>query len=384
MRDYRADGSGRPAHDPAMMVALLVYAYCVGERSSRRIERRCVEAVAFRVIAANRLPDHTTMSAFSAALRGAVGGVVCAGVGDVPAKAGMVQVGTVAVDGPKMAANAGLDANRTYAVIRAEVKRMLAEADAVDAAEDGSSVIARGDELPARAGGSAAAPRAARIRPSASWRSNTPPGRPSTSGGWPNAPSMRPRRARSSAGGARSRPSRASCETARRNLTDPESRIMNDRGAFVQGYNAQALVGEGRVIVAADVTASGNDSGQLAPMLARPPARTCDAIGDPGAIECVLADGGYWNHDQMRQIGADGTLVAASPPTTRAPASADARAAKAPKPTASKRYSTPRPAGRSTAAAPNSSNRSSRTPNTRARSPASAAAASQQSKPNGT
>src|SRR3954453_17450156 len=64
--EYRCDGSGRPAHDPGMMVALLVYAYCVGERSSRRIERRCVEDVAFRVVAAHRVPDHTTIARFRA------------------------------------------------------------------------------------------------------------------------------------------------------------------------------------------------------------------------------------------------------------------------------------------------------------------------------
>src|SRR5919198_1271257 len=62
--EYRADGSGRPAHDPRMMVALLLYAYAVGERSSRVIERRCAEDVAFRVIAANRAPDHSTISRF--------------------------------------------------------------------------------------------------------------------------------------------------------------------------------------------------------------------------------------------------------------------------------------------------------------------------------
>src|SRR5436305_2669892 len=63
-RGYRDDGSGRAAHDPGMMVALLLYAYCVGERSSRHIERRCEEDVAFRVIAANRAPDHTTINRF--------------------------------------------------------------------------------------------------------------------------------------------------------------------------------------------------------------------------------------------------------------------------------------------------------------------------------
>lgn len=59
--DYRADGHGRPAHDPAMMVALLLYGYALGERSSRRLERRCVEDVATRVICANQTPDHTTI-----------------------------------------------------------------------------------------------------------------------------------------------------------------------------------------------------------------------------------------------------------------------------------------------------------------------------------
>src|SRR5215217_7410067 len=119
---YRCDGSGRPAHDPQMMVALVVYAYCVGERSSRQIERRCVEDVAFRVIAANRAPDHSTISRFRQRFAEPL--------------AGMLRVGTVAVDGTKMAANAGLGANRSYAAIRAEVERMLREADQVDAAED--------------------------------------------------------------------------------------------------------------------------------------------------------------------------------------------------------------------------------------------------------
>src|SRR3954453_15503195 len=118
---YRADGSGRPAHDPEMMVALMVYAYCVGERSSRRIERRCVEGVAFRVIAANRVPDHTTIARFRQRFAEPLAGLFVQ-VLAMCAKAGMVRVGTVAVDGTKMAANAGLGANRSYAAIRAEVR----------------------------------------------------------------------------------------------------------------------------------------------------------------------------------------------------------------------------------------------------------------------
>src|ERR671929_568669 len=109
---YRADGHGRAAHDPAMMVALLLYAYAIGERSSRAIERRCVEDVAFRVIAANRAPDHTTIARFRQRFAGPLAGLFVQGLA-ICQKAGMVSVGTVAVDGTKLAANAGISANRT-------------------------------------------------------------------------------------------------------------------------------------------------------------------------------------------------------------------------------------------------------------------------------
>src|SRR6266536_3622892 len=145
---YRADGRGGAAYDPSMMVALLVYAYCVGERSSRVIERRCREDVAFRVIAANRAPDHTTIARFRAGNDRWLAELVTQ-VLALCAKAGMVRVGTVAVDGSKLAANAGLSANRGYAAIRAELEKMLAEAAASDAAEDARLGDRGGDELPA-------------------------------------------------------------------------------------------------------------------------------------------------------------------------------------------------------------------------------------------
>src|SRR5918992_1335802 len=129
---YRVDGSGRPAHDPAMMVALLLYAYAVGERSSRRIERRCVEDVATRVICANRAPDHTTIARFrqrhESALAELFGEVLW-----LCAEAGLVRVGVIAVDGTKVAANPSPQATRDYEQIAREI---LAEADAVDAEED--------------------------------------------------------------------------------------------------------------------------------------------------------------------------------------------------------------------------------------------------------
>src|ERR671922_3123565 len=142
--DYRDGGHGRPAHDPAMMVALLLYAYAIGERSSRRIERRCVEDVATRVITANRAPDHTTIARFRQHHERALGELF----GDVLAlcaEAGLVRVGVIAVDGTKVAANAAPQATRDYEQIAREI---LAEADAVDAEEDERFGDARGDELP--------------------------------------------------------------------------------------------------------------------------------------------------------------------------------------------------------------------------------------------
>src|ERR687886_2470943 len=141
---YRADGHGRPAHDPAMMVALLLYGYAIGERSSRRLERRCVEDVAMRVICANQVPDHTTIARFrrrhEAALAELFGAVL-----ELCAESGLVRVGVIAVDGTKVAANAAVQATRDYEQIAREI---LAEADAVDAEEDERFGEARGDELP--------------------------------------------------------------------------------------------------------------------------------------------------------------------------------------------------------------------------------------------
>src|SRR3954466_9179636 len=141
---YRADGHGRAAHDPAMMVALLLYCYAIGERSSRRIERRCVEDVACRVICANRAPDHTTIARFrqrhEVALAELFGEVLA-----LCAEAGLAQVGVIAIDGTKVHANASQHANRDYERLAREI---LEEADAVDAAEDEQFGEARGDELP--------------------------------------------------------------------------------------------------------------------------------------------------------------------------------------------------------------------------------------------
>jgi len=144
---YREDGTGAAAYRPEMMAALLLYAYCVGERSSRRIERLCETDVAFRVIAANAGPDHATVARFRRRHGEALEGLFVETL-RLCAEAGLVKIGVVALDGTKVKANAALAANRTPAGLEDEVRRMLAEAEAKDAEEDRLYGSARGDELP--------------------------------------------------------------------------------------------------------------------------------------------------------------------------------------------------------------------------------------------
>jgi transposase len=146
-RRHPEAGPGRRAYDPDMLLGLLVYAYAVGQRSSRQVERLCETDVAFRVVCAQDVPDHSTIARFRARHEDALADlfqqvlVLCA-------RAGMGRVGTVAIDGTKIAADASMDANRTEGWLAEEARRILAEASAVDAAEDEQLGDARGDELP--------------------------------------------------------------------------------------------------------------------------------------------------------------------------------------------------------------------------------------------
>ena len=144
LASYRDDGHGRAAHDPAMMVALFVYAYAIGVRSSRAIERRCQDDVAFRVITTNHAPDHATIARFRVRHEAAIAelfGEVLA----LCARSRLVKVGVVAVDGTKIAAAATHHATRSYEQIAQEI---LEDAARIDAAEDELYGEARGDELP--------------------------------------------------------------------------------------------------------------------------------------------------------------------------------------------------------------------------------------------
>src|ERR687897_1111442 len=142
-----------PPTSRKMMLTLLAYAYCVGERSSRGIERRCREDVAFRVICANQVPDHATIARFRVRHQEALADLFGQVLG-LCAEAGLVRAGVLAVDGSKFAAAASDSAIRTYEELAAEV---LAEAAEIDAAEDERYGTARGDELPAGKAGLAEA-----------------------------------------------------------------------------------------------------------------------------------------------------------------------------------------------------------------------------------
>jgi transposase len=126
-RAHRDDGHGHPAYDPKTLLGVLLYAYAIGVRSSRQIERRLTEDVAFRVLAANQTPDHVTIARFRVRHEQALAGFLVQSL-KLCAAAGMVRVGTVALDGTKLAGNAAERANRTVDKLRDEVVEILRQA----------------------------------------------------------------------------------------------------------------------------------------------------------------------------------------------------------------------------------------------------------------
>jgi transposase len=273
-RIYAAyDGSkgGYPAYHPEMMVALLLYAYCVGVASSRQMEKACKEAIPFRVLSANQHPDHDTIAEFRRRHLQALAALFIQ-VLHLCQKAGLVKLGHVALDGTKVKANASKHKAMSYArmqksvaELEAEVKGLLQEAEAVDQAEDQRyGQGRRGDELPEELRfkrsrlakikeAKEALEREAREKAEqqrreqeAKEQNQNPRGRP------PKPPTEEPD------------------PKAQRNFTDPESRIMKDSAtkSFAQAYNCQAAVdSQLQVIVASQVTQQANDKEQVKPLV---------------------------------------------------------------------------------------------------------------------
>ena len=257
-RRYRADGHGRAAFDPEMMVALLLYGYCQGERSSRVIEKRCVRDVAYRVIAGGLHPDHATIARFRARHEKALGGLFTQ-VLRLLAAEGMVSLGTLSLDGTKLAGNAAQKANRTLP----QIEKVLAEAAAADAAEDANPQPATPRTLARRA---ERRERLARGPGPARRRGQDPPRRAESQAGSLDAAAAAGKRRGRRPADEPPRANRAGTEP-RANTTDPDVRVMRNQKGYVAGYNGQAVVTADQVIVGAMLSQHPVDRTLLHPLL---------------------------------------------------------------------------------------------------------------------
>jgi transposase len=325
---YRDDGWGRAAHDPQMMVALMLYAYARGERSARLIERRCTEDVAYRVIAANQRPDHATIARFRARHEGALSGLFGQVLG-LCANAGLVAVGVVALDGTKLHAAASGQANMSYDQI---AKEILEDAARIDAEEDALYGDRRGDELPPELADPAT--RKARLaeakrRLEAEWEGERKAAEAH------NARCEEHAQARAAGAPRMGRPPRPrplpEQPSGRVNVTDPDSRPVKTHRGFLQGYNAQAVATEDQILIAADIVIGGTDQGLLAPMAAQAVAEL-KAAGVAQRPQTLLADAGYWSSKQIGELRRSGIDAFVSPDgqARRGPPASNRRAQLAP------------------------------------------------------
>ena len=285
MERYSGEDRGYPPYHPAMMVKVLLYAYCIGVASSRKIEKRLCEDIAFRVLAANNTPDFRTISDFRKDHLKALAGLFLQ-VLKLCQKAGLVKLGHVALDGTKIKANASKHKAMSYKRMKeeevrleAEVAELLKKAESVDEEEDQRyGKGKKGDELPkelafresrlkriqeAKAALEAEARLEAEKKPDKNDGDGTPP------------------------------------DKAQRNFTDPDSHIMPTSGGkhFIQAYNAQAAVDSAnQIIVAAEVTNKPTDRGQAEPMM--------DIVKvNAGQLPCQMsADAGYFSSDAVSNL----------------------------------------------------------------------------------
>jgi transposase len=286
-RSLRADGRGGCSYDPEVMLGVLLYAYCIGERSSRRIEQRLCDDVAFRVIAANLQPDHATVARFRRRHQDAIAEVFTQVLGLCIAE-GLVQASVVAIDGTKIEADVSPGSSVTRRQI---VDEILGEAEAVDAAEDLEYGDRRGDELPEKW----ADRRDRRARLREALRQLDADG-PSDAESYQAARNAKEAELGHKLSGRPADPESKWASPARTrkiNVTDPDSRVIKDGRRYVQGYNAQAAVTADQIVVAAEVTNAASDSVVFAPMAAAARQNLADNGADPPGV--FVADTGYWS-----------------------------------------------------------------------------------------
>jgi transposase len=305
-RSYEGDGRGKAAYQPLMMLRVLLYGYCRGVASSRKIEQATYEDVAFRFLSADTHPDHDTIAAFRKRHLEALGGLFVQ-VLQLCQKAGLVKLGHVAIDGTKIKANASKHKAMSYdrmgeteERLRQEVEELLRRAAATDEAEDALyGKGTHGDELPPELARRESRRKKIREAKAELEREAKEKAEKERAEAEAKIAERREKEAQTGkkAGGHDPKvadPEQAKPEPkAQRNFTDPDSRIMPDganKGSFIQAYNAQAAVdSQTQVIVAAEVTQQTNDKQQLVPMIEQVIA---NAGGTPIAVS---ADTGYWS-----------------------------------------------------------------------------------------
>lgn len=290
---YREDGWGRSAYHPCLMVKVLLYGYAVGVRSSRKLAQALERDVAFRYLAANQQPDFRTLADFRKEHLAALDGLFVE-VLELCKRAGLAELGTVALDGRRVAGNAALERNRTREQLRTVVQQILEEAEETDAREDELfGKDKRGDELPeelrTREG------RLKRIREALAQseleKKKLEERQAERVRAWEALevkkgprPKLQPRQRE-----------RRQLEKFRANTTDPESRTLKTRKGWIQGYNGQAMVDcSSQVIVAQDLTNEADDRAHLPRMLAR-----CQEQAGGRPRQC-LADAGHWSEENAR------------------------------------------------------------------------------------
>jgi transposase len=294
---------GQPPFDPVMMTTLLLYSYCCGIYSSRRIAKACREWVDFMSIVALDAPDFRTVSEFRRRHLKALGALFTQ-ILHLCETAGLVKLGHVALDGTKIKANASKHKAMSYermekraAELEAEVARWLEVAQATDAAEDKLyGADKTGAEMPDWIADKKR--RAARIRQAkAELEAEAKAAAQAKLQAAAAAQQQREAEGRKKSGRQAAPPSTAPDAKAQKNFTDPESRIMKSKDGFVQAYNAQIAVDStAQVIVAQDVTQSAVDSGQLVPMT--------DAVETNlgRKPEQVSADAGYCSEANLEAL----------------------------------------------------------------------------------
>jgi len=299
---YDGTQGGSPAYDPRMMVILLIYAYCVGVVSSRKIERATYESIPFRVLTADQHPDHDTIAEFRRRHLEALAALFVQ-VLRLCRKAGLVKLGHVSLDGTKLRANASKHKAMSYrrmeksvAELEGEVKRLLADAEGTDQAEDSQYGKGRGgEELPEELRFKQS--RLAKIK--AAKEALEQEAREEAEA--QRLEQAKKREDRDASGDHRGRPPKVPSEKpegkAQRNFTDPDSRIMKDGAtkSFEQCYNCQAAVdGNSQVIVATRVSQETNDKKELKPVV-----ETLKKNLDGAKPRQMTTDNGYFSENNV-------------------------------------------------------------------------------------